>query len=75
MLKQRTIPTARNVDAEDVNNVLMEALPGAAAHYRSIDSMTDPEAVPVPTEVLNSIELSSPPSHLLTFKASNHEPI
>ncbi|KAF0299096.1 hypothetical protein FJT64_003644 [Amphibalanus amphitrite] len=55
-------------DVDNVNQVLMEMLPGATAEYRSIDSMTDPEAVPMPTEVLNSLELSGLPSHRLTLK-------
>ncbi|XP_043210441.1 uncharacterized protein LOC122375236 [Amphibalanus amphitrite] len=56
-LHQRAILTPRNSDVDKVNQVLMEMLPGATAEYRSIDSMTDPEAVPMPTEVLNSLEL------------------
>ncbi|KAF0303442.1 hypothetical protein FJT64_024559 [Amphibalanus amphitrite] len=67
-LHQRAILTPRNSDVDKVNQVLMEMLPGATAEYRSIDSMTDPEAVPMPTEVLNSLELSGLPSHRLTLK-------
>ncbi|XP_043217555.1 ATP-dependent DNA helicase pif1-like [Amphibalanus amphitrite] len=67
-LHQRAILTPRNSDVDKVNQVLMEMLPGATAEYRSIDSMTDPEAVPMPTEVLNSLELSGLPSHHLTLK-------
>ncbi|KAF0302748.1 hypothetical protein FJT64_025176 [Amphibalanus amphitrite] len=67
-LHQRAILTPRNSDVDKVNQVLMEMLPGATAEYRSIDSMTDPEAVPMLTEVLNSLELSGLPSHRLTLK-------
>ena len=53
-----------------VNDILIDMLPGAATQYHSVDTMTDPEAVPVPTEVLNRIELSGLPSHVLTLKVS-----
>ena len=69
-LHQRDILTTRNADAEVVNNTLIDLLPGAARQYHSVDTMTDPDAVPVPTEVLNSIELSGMPSHILTLKVS-----
>ena len=69
-LHQRAILTPRNADAAVVNDALTEMLPGPEVHYRSVDSMTDPEAVPVPTEVLNSIEMSGLPSHVLTLKVS-----
>ena len=69
-LHQRAILTTRNADAAVVNDALMELLPGPTSHYRSVDTMTDPDAVPMPTEVLNSIELSGLPSHALTLKVS-----
>ena len=71
-LHQRAILTARNVDADAVNDVVMGLLPGALAHYNSVDTMTDADAVPMPTEVLNSIELSGLPSHLLRLKVSSN---
>ena len=69
-LHQRAILTPLNADTAVVNDEMMEMLPGAAVNYRSVDTMSDPEAVPVPTEVLNSIELSGLPSHALKLKVS-----
>ena len=69
-LHQRAILTTRNTDATAVNDVITDMIPGAPSRYISVDTMTDPEAVPMPTEVLNSIELSGLPSHVLTLKVN-----
>lgn len=70
-LRQRAIITTLNADVDAVNGLIMERLPGEAHTYHSVDSMADPEAVPMQVEVLNTIQMSGLPQHTLILKVSS----
>ena len=67
-LEERAILTVLNSDAKKVNVLIIKRLPGPEVVYTSIDSMADPDAVPLTTEVLNNIELSGMPAHKIRLK-------
>ena len=67
-LEERTILTVLNSDARKINDHIIERVPGPETVYTSVDSMTDPDAVPLATEVLNNIEISGMPAHKIRLK-------
>ncbi|UYV80245.1 hypothetical protein LAZ67_18002138, partial [Cordylochernes scorpioides] len=53
----------------EINNTILNSIPGESKIYRSIDTMVDPdESVSYPPEFLNSLELSGTPSHKIVLK-------
>ncbi|XP_043192048.1 ATP-dependent DNA helicase pif1-like [Amphibalanus amphitrite] len=67
-LEERAILTVLNSDAKKVNDLVIARMPGPEMEYTSVDSMADPDAVPLATEVLNNIELSGMPAHKIRLK-------
>ena len=68
-LAERAILSPLNNNVNQVNNWLMEEFPGDEKIYKSVDSaISDDEAVTYPVELLNSLELSGMPPHLLKLK-------
>ncbi|UYV81677.1 hypothetical protein LAZ67_20001950 [Cordylochernes scorpioides] len=67
----RTILAPKNTTlcAREINNTILNSIPGESKIYRSIDTMVDPdESVSYPPEFLNSLELSGTPSHKIVLK-------
>ena len=48
----------------------MASVPGEEKVYHSVDIMADSDAVPLPTEVLNKIEISGVSAHQIRLNAS-----
>lgn len=67
-LQERAILTVLNSDVRKINDHIIERVPGPETVYTSVDNMTDPDAVPLTTEVLNKIELSGMPAHKIRLK-------
>jgi ATP-dependent DNA helicase PIF1 len=68
-LAERAILSPLNTNVNQLNNWLMEEFPGDERIYKSVDSaICDEEAVTYPVELLNSLELSGMPPHLLKLK-------
>ncbi|XP_037088893.1 uncharacterized protein LOC119109382 [Pollicipes pollicipes] len=54
----------------------VKLLPAEPEHvYRSVDSMSDPDAVPLATKIRNGIELSGMPAHCIRLKAGAPVPM
>ena len=68
-LEERTILTVLNSDAKKINDHIITRVPGPEKVCTSVDSMVDPNAVPLATEVLNKIEISGMPSHQIRLKS------
>ena len=68
-LEERAILTVLNSDAKAVNDHVIGCAPGRETIYASVDTMADPDAVPLTAEVLNNIEMSGMPAHELRLKA------
>ncbi|UYV82493.1 hypothetical protein LAZ67_21002525 [Cordylochernes scorpioides] len=65
----RTILAPKNSTVLEINNTILNSIPGESKIYRSIDTMVDPdESVSYPPEFLNSLELSGTPSHRIVLK-------
>ncbi|UYV64484.1 hypothetical protein LAZ67_3000923 [Cordylochernes scorpioides] len=65
----RTILAPKNNTVLEINNTILNSIPGESKIYRSIDTMVDPdESVSYPPEFLNSLELSGTPSHKIVLK-------
>ncbi|UYV67627.1 hypothetical protein LAZ67_5001401 [Cordylochernes scorpioides] len=65
----RTILAPKNSTVLEINNTILNSIPGESKIYRSIDTMVDPdESVSYPPEFLNSLELSGTPSHKIVLK-------
>jgi len=68
-LAERAILAPKNESVNEINDHLLQQLPGAVQSYNSIDSMTDPnESVHYPVEFLNSLNPSGFPPHHLKLK-------
>ncbi|UYV79530.1 hypothetical protein LAZ67_17003027 [Cordylochernes scorpioides] len=64
-----TILAPKNSTVLEINNTILNSIPGESKIYRSIDTMVDPdESVSYPPEFLNSLELSGTPSHKIVLK-------
>jgi ATP-dependent DNA helicase PIF1 len=69
-LAESAILSPLNTNVNQLNNCLMEEFPGDERIYKSVDSaICDEEAVTYPVELLNSLELSGMPPHLLKLKS------
>lgn len=68
-LSERAILAAKNKDVNDINFNIQNEIPGEAATYNSIDTVTNQDdVVTYPTEFLNSLDLPGMPSHVLKLK-------
>uniref|UniRef100_UPI0035901195 uncharacterized protein n=1 Tax=Myxine glutinosa TaxID=7769 RepID=UPI0035901195 len=68
-LAERAILSPLNTNVSKLNTWLMSEFPGEERRYKSVDSaICDDEAVTYPVELLNSIELSGMPPHILILK-------
>ncbi|XP_037067965.1 uncharacterized protein LOC119089403 [Pollicipes pollicipes] len=67
--EERAILTVFNAGVKRINDHVIDRPPGPGHVYTSVDSMSDPGAVPLATEVLNGIELSGTPAHCIRLKA------
>ena len=66
---RHAIFTPRNDVIDMINEWIIEKFPGAAATYRSADTVAEDDLRNVyPTEFLNSITLSGMPQHPMTLK-------
>ena len=68
-LSERCILAPLNETTRTINTALVAQLPGEPVEYRSLDFVLDEsQAVHLPVEFLNSLEMSGFPSHLLSLK-------
>ena len=68
-LSERVILASKNDTVDNINSKLLDKLPGEIKHYKSIDTVPDPEeSVNFPTEFLNSLQPAGLPPHHLTLK-------
>ncbi|XP_037071434.1 uncharacterized protein LOC119092584 [Pollicipes pollicipes] len=68
-LEERAILTVFNAGVKRINDHVIDRPPGPGHVYTSVDSTSDPDAVPLATEVLIGIELSGTPAHFIRLKA------
>ncbi|CAM1299818.1 Uncharacterised protein r2_g976 [Pycnogonum litorale] len=67
-LRERAILAPRNDDVDSINNDLLKKIPGQQQHYKSIDTMVNPDEVTeYPNEFLNSLQPSGVPPHNLSL--------
>ena len=68
-LSQRAILAPKNVIVTNINERLLNQLPGEEKVYKSMDCVTEKdEQVQYPTEFLNKFEIDGAPSHKLSLK-------
>ena len=68
-IMSRVIICPTNIDTEDINQILIKALPGQLHVFRSFDKvLNEKEGFNYPLEYLNSIHLGSIPPHILELK-------
>lgn len=67
-LAERAILAARNVDVDDLNNNLLDLLPGDEHTYKSIDSVSTEDNHTYGEEYLNSLQINGVPPHRLCLK-------
>ncbi|XP_054274451.1 uncharacterized protein LOC128994153 [Macrosteles quadrilineatus] len=69
-MRDRAILAPLNRDVDNINNEIIQIIPGQETIYKSFDSVKDePDgALKFPTEFLNSIEISDLPPHELRLK-------
>lgn len=66
---QRAILAARNSSVDEINDIILNKLPGESVNYISIDNVMDQEdSVHYPQEFLNSLTPSGFPPHSLKLK-------
>ena len=69
MVERKSHLAAKNVDVQDMNNIIQNRIADEAITYKSIDSVTNEnEAVNFPIEFLNSLDVPGLPPHILTLK-------
>jgi hypothetical protein len=68
--KSRVLLAATNEIVNEVNNELVERIPGDVRTFRSIDTVDDTDTTMFPTEFLNSLSLSGLPEHELKLKVN-----
>jgi len=68
-LAERAILSPLNTNVNQLNDWLMRAFPGEEKVYKSVDTaLCEEDAVNYPVELLNSLELSGMPPHILHLK-------
>lgn len=68
-ISSRTILTTNNEEVDNLNNEIMDKLPGNSIILRSIDSIEeDDQQVLYPLEFLNSLNISGMPPHIIRLK-------
>ncbi|XP_043211412.1 uncharacterized protein LOC122375900, partial [Amphibalanus amphitrite] len=71
-LHERAILSPLNATVDRANEAALALLPGETVTYASVDTISDDDnedhGPPVPTEVLNAIDVSGMPSHRLQVK-------
>ncbi|GBP51659.1 hypothetical protein EVAR_48282_1 [Eumeta japonica] len=69
---ERAILAAKNKDADDLNAIIQNFLPGELFSYKSVDTVTNQDdVVNYPTEFLNSLELPGLPPHNLKLRVGS----
>ena len=70
LMKGRAILTPKNIDANKINKLILEKMPGEIeASYRSIDrNLAEPNTFQWGEEVLNSLDPNGLPPHILHLK-------
>jgi hypothetical protein len=67
-LAERAILAARNIDVNDLNDSLLDRVPGDEHLYNSIDSVSTEDQQTYPEEYLNSLDINGVPPHKLRLK-------
>jgi ATP-dependent DNA helicase PIF1 len=68
-LCERTILAPRNVEVNEINQKLLEMIPGESKTYTAVNNVIDTEeAVHFPPEFLNSLDIPGLPPHNLLLK-------
>jgi len=67
-LAERAILAPRNIDVANINDIVLELLPGESTIYFSADTVTEGAAELYSSEYLNSLTLSGMPYHRLSLK-------
>ena len=68
-LMERAILAPHNHTVDEINNCVLDKIPGENVTYRSIDTLKNDETSNVyPTEVLNSLQPPGIPPHILALK-------
>jgi ATP-dependent DNA helicase PIF1 len=67
-LAERAILAARNIDVNDLNDSLLDRVPGDEHLYNSIDSVSTEDQQTYPEEYLNSLDINEVPPHKLRLK-------
>ena len=67
-IRNRAILCPTNAECTEINNILLDKLPGNKMIYKSCDTVNQSEAHMYPTEFLNTIELQGIPPHKLELK-------
>ena len=68
-LSHRSILAPKNVMVDDINELIMQKIPGVAEVYESTDvPIKGPDSIQYPTEVLNSLKFPGIPDHRLILK-------
>jgi hypothetical protein len=67
-LAERAILAARNIDVNELNDSLLDRLPGNEHLYKSIDSVSTEDEQTYPEEYLNSLDINGVPPHKLRLK-------
>ena len=69
-LSERAILVPKNIDVHEINNIVLTKIRDQAVlTYESVDTVLEPnEAVNYPSELLNSLDLSGFPPHVLQLK-------
>jgi ATP-dependent DNA helicase PIF1 len=67
-LAERAILAARNIDVNDLNDSLLNRVPGDEHLYNSIDSVSTEDQQTYPEEYPNSLDINGVPPHKLRLK-------
>ena len=70
-MSNSAILCTRNDNCLDINNFIIEAMPGELIEFNSIDSINSEDAEEIanfPAEFLNTLSVSGPPPHELRLK-------
>lgn len=68
-LMERVILAPKNEEVNQINDKLLQKIPGKIRKYKSIDTVIDEtQSVHYPIEFINTLETGSLPPHILTLK-------